>query len=131
VHQIAKAVETITNHTYCYDIVGGGYFNDNTECVRLWTIQDAKDGDVLYSLDSSQPFIYKERKPHEQATAYCGINKYGRFFVGNTKDCIIVLDNYVPATKEQRDTLMKAMADAGWKFDFEKEELKKIEKKSS
>ena len=29
-------------------------------------------------------------------------------------------------TKEQRDTLMKSMADAGWKFDFEKKELKKI-----
>ena len=34
-----------------------------------------------------------------------------------------------PATKEQRDTLIKAMADAGYAFDFEKKELKKIEQK--
>ena len=33
----------------------------------------------------------------------------------------------IPATKEQRDTLMKAMAEAGYAFDFEKKELKKIE----
>ena len=99
---------------------------------RLWNItKDAKDGDVLYSLDTYQPFIYKARNIHEQATAYCGINKYGKFFVWNTNDCIITLDKYIPATKEQRDTLLKAMADAGYTFDFESKELKKIEHKST
>ena len=105
-------------------ICAGTYFRD-------WTIQDAKDGDVLYSLDSCQPFIYKERKPFEQATAYCGINKYGKFFVWNTKDCIIVLEKYVPATKEQRDLLFQKMKEAGYEWDAEKKELKKIEQKSA
>ena len=36
-----------------------------------------------------------------------------------------------PSTKEQRDTLMKAIADAGYIFDIEKKELKKIEQKST
>jgi hypothetical protein len=36
-----------------------------------------------------------------------------------------------PATKEQRDTLIKAMTDAGYTFDFEKKELKKIEEEYS
>ena len=97
------------------------------EC-RLWTIEDAKDGDVLYSLDSNQPFIYKERNDYEQATAYCGLNMYGKFFVWGTKDCAITLNNYVPATKEQRDALMKAMNDAGYEWDGEKKELKKLKK---
>ena len=97
------------------------------EC-RLWTIEDAKDGDVLYSLDSNQPFIYKERNDYEQATAYCGLNMYGKFFVWGTKDCAITLNNYVPATKEQRDALMKAMNDAGYEWDEEKKELKKLKK---
>ena len=92
---------------------------------HLWTIQDAKDGDVLYSLDSNQPFIYKKRNYYEQATAYCGLNMYGKFFVWSTKDCTITLNNYVPATKEQRDALMKAMNDAGYEWDVEKKELKK------
>ena len=30
-----------------------------------------------------------------------------------------------PATKEQRDALMKAMNDAGYEWDIEKQELKK------
>ncbi len=95
---------------------------------KLWTIQDAKDGDVLYSLDSNQPFIYKERNDYEQATAYCGLNMYGKFFVWGTKDCAITLNNYVPATKEQRDALMKAMNDAGYEWDGERKELKKLKK---
>ena len=108
------------------------YNSFTTDCesnYHLWTIEDAKDGDVLYSLDSKQPFIFKHRKKHEQAEVYCGINIYGKFFVGNTKDCIITTDKYIPATKEQRDKLLNAMADAGWTFDFDKKELNKVEPK--
>ena len=82
---------------------------------------------MLYSLDSKQPFIFKHRKPNEQAEVYCGINIYGKFFVENTKDCIITTDKYIPATKEQRDTLFAKMREAGYKWDAEKKELKKIE----
>lgn len=98
-------------------------FNQEWSC-KLWNIKDAEDGDVLYSLDSNQPFIYKERKLNEQATAYCGLNIYGKCFVWGTKDCVITLSNCVPATKEQRDTLFKAMAEAGYEWDTKKKELK-------
>ena len=107
---------TLTN-SYDWDI-------DNI--ARLWTIQDAKDGDVLYSSDSNQPFIYKCRNDDEQATCYCGINKFGKFFIWNTKDCIITLDKYVPATKVQRDFLFQKMKEAGYEWDSEKKELNKI-----
>lgn len=93
---------------------------------HLWTIQDAKDGDVLATIKGGV-FIYAKvlyNKPY----AYCGVDKYGVF----KDNCLNnnwtnSVDNIHPATKEQRDTLMKAMADAGWEFDFEKKELKKIE----
>lgn len=98
------------------------------ESAYLWSIADAKDGDVLYSLDSKQSFIFKHRKPNEQAEVCCGINIYGKFFVGNTKDCIITTDKYIPATKSQRDTLFTKMKEAGYEWDAEKKELKKIEK---
>ncbi len=94
---------------------------------HLWTIADAKDGDVLYSLDSNQPFIYKSRKAYEQAIAYCGINKLRKFFVCGTKNGIITLDKYIPATKEQRDTLFAKMKESGYKWNAEKKELEKIE----
>ena len=38
-------------------------------------------------------------------------------------------NDYLPATKEQHDTLIKTMTDAGYTFDFEKKKLKKIEQK--
>ena len=103
-------------------------FNDVRKNFKLWDISDAKDGDVLYSLDSNRPFIYKERKQNEQAIAYCGLNIYGKFFVWDTKDCVITLNNCVPATKEQRDLLFKKMQEAGYQWDPDKKELKKVEK---
>lgn len=102
---------------------------DNEYMCRRWTIQDAKSGDVLYSLDSKRPFIFKHRKPYEQAEVYCGINIYDKFFVWNTKDCIITTDKYIPATKEQRDILFQKMKEAGFIWNDEKKELKKIEPK--
>lgn len=102
---------------------------DNEYMCRRWTIQDAKSGDVLYSLDSTYPFIFKHRKPYEQAEVYCGINIYEKFFVENTKDCIITTDKYIPATKEQRDFLFQKMNESGYKWDSDRKELKKIEPK--
>ena len=136
VHQIANVVENVTNHTYGYDIVGGGYFNDNTEGVRLWTIQDAQEGDVLcnYHETFDNPLIFILRKfehvnfglvrPSDYSS-YCFLTAGDRqrFKEGTYHHEF----NIKPATKEQRDTLMKAMADAGYIFDFEKKELKKME----
>lgn len=134
----------ITNGDYTWKIVevkplyyilqsqDGNIIVDDTifhtdEHFHSFTTEDAKDGDVLYSLDSKQPFIFKHRKTNEQANVYCGINIYGKFFVGNTKDCIITTDKYIPATKEQRDTLFTKMKESGYEFDFETKELKKID----
>ena len=103
---------------------------DNEDNYRLWTIQDAKDGDVLYSIDSKQPFIYKERPQFSQARGYCCINKFGEFAIWNTSKCVICTDKYIPATKEQRDLLFQKMKEAGYEWEAEKKELKKIEPKT-
>lgn len=94
--------------------------------LHIWTIADAKDGDVLFSLDSKQPFIYKERPQFSQARGYCCINKFGEFGVWNTSKCVICTDKYIPATKEQRDLLFKKMKEAGYQWDADKKELRKI-----
>ena len=134
VHQIAKVIENITNHTYGYDIVGGGYFNDNTEGVRLWTIQDAKDGDVLVCESGERTleclFIFKliaDREVHE----YCSYRTIDKHF--SLKDSFLgYVDNvYHPATQEQRDLLFQKMKEAGYEWDAEKKELRKIEQKSN
>lgn len=108
------------------DVVECRFIENN---YHSFNIQDAKDGDVLYSLDSKQPFIFKHRKPNEQAEAYCGLNIYGKFFVWGTKDCVITLSNYIPATKKQRELLFKKMKEAGYQWNPDTKELKKVEQK--
>ena len=120
VRQIVR-IEYFANGQPQYISSNGLWFGNGTEA-RLWTIQDAKDGDVLVASDNSV-FIYAG-STDRYAQFYIALSKYGDFNTegGNWEDKNCVK----PATKEQRDTLMKAMADAGWKFDFEKNELKKI-----
>ena len=98
-----------------------------------WTIQDAKDGDVLASELCGTIMLYKGIKDNN-IQFYCDydfsdIDVPGdRFAINNGQHYGSVddSDDWHPATKEQRETLLKAMADAGWEFDFEKKELKKI-----
>lgn len=105
-----------------YTCTYNSFTTDSESNYHLWTIQDAKDGDVLVASDESV-FIYSG-STNTYAQFYIALSKYGDF---NTKGGNWEDKNFVkPATKEQRDSLMKAMADAGWEFDFEKKELKKI-----
>ena len=104
---------------------------------KLWNIEDAKDGDVLCTYECNEPkivFILKGTPKKHYALGYhCYYNiMYPHFGSNFEKGCLSPNDEDVkPATKEQRDTLMKAMADAGYTFDFDKRELKKIEQKSA
>ena len=89
---------------------------------RFWTISDAKEGDVL--VDSlGNVCIYQEpsTKLMYHSHGY-GNHKFFIPMVGSHE----IVGSY-PATKEQRDKFEKAMADAGYVFDFEKKELKEIE----
>lgn len=125
-YQIESATEIIAEHIFGYTIVGGGYFNDNNH-VRLWSIQDAEDGDVLVASDGSI-FLF--------ASVVDGACKY---YVALTTDNYIKINKEAkggywetsravyPATKEQRDLLFRKMADAGYEWDSEKKELKKAE----
>jgi len=101
------------------------YFDDEQGHMcsyHLWSINDAKDGDVLVTAHD-KPFIYNGIHNRFYIGSYCGISAGYRF---NVASGWVVNVNIHPATKEQRDTLMKAMADAGYTFGFEKKELKKI-----
>ena len=120
-------------HEYAYEVTNlkGGVYQISRCSIETsykpWTIQDAKDGDVL-ATDKSV-FIYAKvlyNKPY----AYCGVDKFSVFKDNCLEyDWANSVDSVHPATEEQYDTLMKAMADAGYTFDFEKKELKKIENK--
>ena len=117
-------IKRIVEETYEFsDDSNLGVVDEDT--LRLWDVtKDAKAGDVLHSPCCKLLWIYKDEK-----TCYVGSNlNYNSGSIVINKPICIPTD-VQPATKEQRDTLEKAMADAGYTFDFEKKELKKIEQK--
>lgn len=101
-------------------------FNDVHKNFKLWTIQDAKEGDVLYMDNglSTCTFIYKSIN-NVIIQKYASYNKFG--FEGTSY--LVLNDGYVcPATKEQCELLFSKMKEAGYEWDAEKKELKKRQK---
>ena len=100
---------------------------------HLWTIQDAKDGDVLaYVTDEEDLWIMIYRslyEPYEGHVHYHALLVNDNFSDKGT--CCICIDNLKPATKEQRDLLFKKMREAGYEWDVEKKEVKEIGQKSA
>lgn len=94
---------------------------------RHWTIKDANDGDILSY--ENEIFIVK-KSVNINILYYCCYDRE-HFIIDSFYSLTIDdIDNITPATKEQRNALMKAMADAGYTFDFKEKVLKKIEKMS-
>ncbi len=110
---------------------------DVDKCARLWDISDAKAGDVLYSPKGAGVegiFLIKGWEQVElTGKTLCssiGYRVEENEIVVSGLGAIWwegVVDPFYPATKEQRDKFEKAMTDAGYTFDFEREELKNIE----
>lgn len=130
-HNSVYQVERIDNYRYYLRHYLGGTLSvhfDN-ELIRLWTIQDAKDGDVLAC--NKEILLFKSYSIQGRISLYCWYNgQTNNFWSKEVVDTLLTTRNKIyPATKAQRDTLFKAMADAGYIFDFGKKELKKIEQK--
>ena len=105
---------------------------------HLWTIDDAKEGDVLVTTHDNGIgtiiFIFK-RITDDEIFCHCcydtSISKKLAFdpclgasdFVGGIEQ---KGEEYSPATKKQRDLLFQKMREAGYEWDTEKLELKKI-----
>ena len=93
---------------------------------KLWTIQDAKDGDVIF-YDEGWICIFKCIHGIWYSS-YCFVTDDGEFHTGYERHAIdsTIHGNAHPATKEQRDILMKAMNDAGYKWNTETKTLGKL-----
>ena len=108
------------------------YMSYVDKCWHKWTIEDAKDGNVLCYKDEISLYKHDIKNCTKQETTFGGFVYHccydGKRFITESLYSLTEQDkmDIHPATKEQRDTLMKAMADAGYTFDFEKKELKKI-----
>ena len=133
-HGNTTKVLEVSGSTYrivnCHGFESIRLISDIDSVSHLWTIQDAKDGDVLVANETI--FIFKNIR-HNMPYSYGGIDCTARF-----RNCIdeggkdgrnwtTSLQDIYPATKEQRDTLFAKIKEAGYKWDAEKKKLKKIE----
>jgi hypothetical protein len=98
---------------------------DQSHLWHIWTINDANDGDVLV-FKYRRNYVIGIVKPINglhPVDAYCLIEnlrfKKGMFYNLDTEDPH-------PATNEQRNTLIEKMKEAGYEWDEEKKELKKL-----
>lgn len=112
---------------YTHEQLNWEYIENADNHYHLWSIKDAKDGDVLVSV-SNKPFIYNGRFNSISVGGYCGMNVINDFIVSTNYKGIRWTDNadITPATKEQRDALIKAMLDKEYFFDFNTKQLKKM-----
>lgn len=139
-HQSIYQVEKIEDGYYILRHTHGGTLRGcvlHDESLRLWTIQDAKDGDVLYLQHEGveHVIIYKglvKKIFNTFLSAYCAYNGWAHDFCFadvSTYACITSKrdeKDIHPATKEQRDILFQKMKEAGYEWDDGKKELKKI-----
>ena len=133
-----KVGDWITNDRYTRYIVGINskryqfkngtvqYCDDVDKKYHLWTIQDAKDGDVLsYVTDEGDLWlmIYQSLyEPYDGHVHYHALLINDNFTSQGT--CVISIDELKPAAKEQRDLLFQKMKEAGYEWNDEKKELK-------
>lgn len=101
---------------------------------RIWTIEDAKDGDVLYhKAENGIEYIVMSKgiNEHNNIDSYFRYTTISGFGIDIPSVLSAKYDSITPVTKEQRDTLFTKMKEAGYEWDAEKKELKKIEQKSA
>lgn len=119
-------------HTYyCFETVGGYvadmFVSEIDSLYHLWTIQDAKDGDIIANGDMVLIFkCFEEPSYRQHIIAYIGLDTCGNIQVTD-EYWMLGIDGAKPATKKQRDFLLQKMKEAGYKWDAVKKELNKIE----
>ena len=124
VYQIKNCIESLSNHKYGYILTNGDYISSYVDKhYHLWSINDAKEGDVLVHNDCTFIFMRIEKGIVKGlCPELCdSILNFGEPEYDN---------DYQPATKEQRDLLFQKMKEEGYEWDENKKELKKIEQKS-
>lgn len=95
---------------------------------HLWTIKDAKDGDILAGKIDGDSYIliYKQIKDGWIETYGHYYDSVDRFCVPSQLFCREVNGTFYPATKEQRNLLFQKMKEAGYEWDENAKKLIKL-----
>lgn len=110
----------------CYDGVEANYPTEVEKDLAHWTIQDAKEGDVL--VYEGEIFLLKLYALWHKIVYHCCYGKK-ELHIHSIYESLKKEDfeNVHPATKEQRELLFQKMKESGYKWDSEKKELKRID----
>ena len=103
--------------------ISNSYDWDIDKIARLWTIQDAKDGDVLAE-DSCIFIIQKICDNCTAAKTHCTLYDDGDFNDGSI--LYFDIDSTKLATEEEKQKLFQAIADNGYKWNTENKILEKL-----
>jgi hypothetical protein len=128
-------IDEVVDGYYRTTSIGGihnSYDWDIDNVARLWTIQDAKDGDVLVGSEWGVILMFRgigNTEWDDVIDYHCYYNCCRECFIvqedvrhwGSTKN-----NQLKPATKEQRDLLFAKMKEAGYELDAEKKKLIKL-----
>lgn len=131
-----KVGDWITNGRYNRLVVGvdsrhyqfkngdAKYIDDIDRKYHLWTIQNAKDGDVLVDVYGNIGIFDKCYDFDWMSCCSLGNNGGFQHFTVEHEN-----EKTYPATEEQRNLFFSKMKEEGWEWDSENKELKKIESK--
>ena len=115
--------------------IPNSYDWDIDNAARLWTIKEARDGNVLVC-ESGWTCIFKTLVNEETFGSYCFMDST-EWFCGLGSECHTLKEEFVkayngkiqPATKEQRDFFFAKMQEAGYEWNAEKKVLKNLKPK--
>lgn len=110
---------------------------DKEYMCHLWSIEDAKDGDIL-ACENGWTCIFKTLVNEETFGSYCFMDST-EWFCGLGSECHTLKEEFVkayngkiqPAKKEQRDLFFKKMQESGYEWNEEKKELKNLKNKTN
>ena len=116
-------ITKINKDVYYFDC-GTWMFIDE---VKLWSISDAKNGDILAS-PNSKAFIYNGNFDAFNVGSYCGLDIDDDFVIADNQCNWCCNHNIKPATKEQRKSLFNEMNLLGYIWNPETKELNRLNK---
>ena len=124
-----KVIEVCKSWYEVIDVEDNHYsiaFDKEYMC-HFWTIQDAKEGDILVASNGSL-FIFAKIKDNS-AYYHFSLSKNGSKEISDGKHSWETAKYCYPANKKERELLFKEIEEAGYEWDDNKKELKKIEQK--
>lgn len=126
------SIKSVRDVNYYFHQGGSLPIKDIDEHYHLWSIADAKDGDIIGFNDCTHNDgsyidwvgIYKEKADAEKSHFFhCVITSKKDFRISILSWRVFTAYH---ATKEQRDLLFQKIKEAGYQWDADKKELKKI-----